>query len=68
MGYEEKKAELGLAYGILDCPTWAGALFYGVQVCLGSGSKISENFREGRAQKCPKQLSVFKKFLNHYGA
>ena len=34
MGYEEKKAELGLAYGILDCPTWAGALFYGVQVCF----------------------------------
>ena len=34
MGYEEKKAELGLAYGILDSPTWAGALFYGVQVCL----------------------------------
>ena len=33
MGYEEKKAELGLAYGILDSPTWAGALFYGVQVC-----------------------------------
>ena len=32
MGYAEKKAELGLAYGILDSPTWLGALFYGIQV------------------------------------
>ena len=34
MGYAEKKAELGLAYGILDSPTWFGALFYGIQVNL----------------------------------
>ena len=34
MGYAEKKAQLGLAYGILDSPSWFGALFYGIQVCF----------------------------------
>ena len=32
MSYSEKKAELGLIYGILDSPSWYGTLFYGVQV------------------------------------
>lgn len=40
MGYEEKKAQLGLAYGILDSPTWFGALFYGLQHFLASFAGI----------------------------
>ena len=38
MGYEEKKKELGLVYGIVDKPNWFSTLFFGAQVYLCNSS------------------------------
>ena len=32
MGYEERKEELGLTYGIIDKPNWFSSIFFGCQV------------------------------------